>query len=200
MKPDSDIDYFIITKPGRLWVCRAILTFFKKVFLGNSYRNFCLNYFIDMESLEIPDKNIFTATEIVFILPMYNYPMYQQFMAANQWCFKEFPNIELQPENVTIKPIQKPKSIIESLMNNGIGDWLDAKFFSYIYGYWRKKFSNFDEEHFSQNLRSQKNVSKHHPNGYQESVLKKHAEKIHLFEQSTGFLLSHATKKVTATS
>jgi len=199
MKPDSDIDFFIITKPGRLWVCRAILTFFKKVFLGNSYRNFCLNYFIDTESLEIPDKNIFTATEIVFILPMFNYPMYQQFMAANQWCYSEFPNIELHPEIANIKPHQKTKSIIESLMNNGFGDWLDAKCFSLIANYWRKKFSHFDEKRFSLYLRSQKNVSKHHPNGYQESVLKKYVEKIHLFEQSTGFHLSHATKKVNAT-
>jgi predicted nucleotidyltransferase len=200
MKPDSDIDYFIITKPGRLWVCRAILTFFKKIFLGNSYRNFCLNYFIDTDSLEIPDKNIFTATEIVFILPMYNYELYQQFMAANRWCHNEFPNLENHPENVKIKPSRKIKSIFETLLNNGFGDWLDEKCFSVISQYWRKKFSHFDENRFSLNLRSQKNVSKHHPNGYQESVLKKYEEKIHTFEQSTGFRLSNAVKKATATS
>mgnify|MGYP000395055072 CR=1 FL=1 len=32
MHKDGDIDYFVITSPNRLWVCRTILIFFKKVF------------------------------------------------------------------------------------------------------------------------------------------------------------------------
>jgi hypothetical protein len=77
MKPDNDIDFFIITEPGKLWVCRAFLTLYKKLILRNSYRNFCLNYFVDSNNLEIPDKNIFTSTEVAFLLPMYNYSVYE---------------------------------------------------------------------------------------------------------------------------
>ena len=33
MAEDGDIDYFIITKPGRLWVTRTFLVLFKKIFL-----------------------------------------------------------------------------------------------------------------------------------------------------------------------
>jgi len=196
MKPDSDIDFFLITKPDRLWVCRAILTLFKKIFLGNSYRNFCLNYFIDTNSLEIPDKNLYTATEIALLLPMYNYPMYQKFMHANNWHYAEYPNIGLRPENVKIKPFLVIKKTMEYLMNNGIGDWLDHKCMAIISGFWQKKFNQFDEKHFSLNLRSKKNVSKHHPNDYQERTLKSYAEKVLSFEQTTGFRLSQSTKKI----
>jgi hypothetical protein len=72
MDEKSDIDYFIITEPKRLWLCRTLLVLYKKLILFNSHKHFCVNYFIDSDSLEIPDKNIFTSTELVFILPMYN--------------------------------------------------------------------------------------------------------------------------------
>jgi len=116
MKPESDIDFFIITKPGKLWACRAFLTFFKKIFLGDSYRNFCLNYFIDTESLEITDKNIFTATEIAFILPVYNYTIYQEFMASNKWYRAAFPNIKERAELIHITPLFI-KKLLENLLN-----------------------------------------------------------------------------------
>ena len=67
---DADIDYFVITRPGRLWVARTLLILYKKIFLLNSRRDFCLNYFIDTDHLEIEDQNLFTATELVTLVPM----------------------------------------------------------------------------------------------------------------------------------
>lgn len=196
MKPDSDIDFFIITKVGRLWACRAFLTFFKKVFLGDSYRNFCLNYFIDTESLEIPDKNVFTATEIAFILPMYNYPLYRKFMAANHWCRGEYPNFKERPEIVRIKPFFL-KKVLEYVFNKGIGDWLDDKSFSIITGYWKNKFKYLDKKDFEFNFRSKKNVSKHHPNSFQHRVVLQYQTGIAAFESQTGFNLNQPQRKVT---
>ena len=188
MKPDSDIDFFIITKPSRLWLCRASLTIFKKIFLGNSRKNFCLNYFIDSNSLEIPDKNLFTATEIAFILPMFNYSLYMKFMAANKWYQKEYPNMPARPKEIEIKP-SRLSVLLEFLLNNPIGNQLDQLSFSVISGFWRKKFSQFSNERFSLNLRSLKNISKHHPNAFQEKVLNSYSEKILSFEQATGYNL-----------
>jgi hypothetical protein len=193
MKPDSDIDFFIITEPGRLWVCRAFLTLFKKVFLGDSYRNFCLNYFIDSDSLEIPDKNIFTATEIAFILPMYNYSLYKEFLLANQWYREEFPNLNERMEVHKIMPYHI-KKILEFIFNNRFGNWLDKKSFSVITGYWKDKFSYLSPEIYSLNFRSQKNVSKHHPNSFQDRVVNKYKERVLDFEYTTGFILESKLK------
>jgi len=79
-------------------VCRAFLTLYKKLVLGNSHRNFCLNYFIDSNNLEIPDKNIFTATEVAFLIPMYNYTLYENFICMNNWFRREFPNFKIRNE------------------------------------------------------------------------------------------------------
>lgn len=193
MKPDSDIDFFIITEPGRLWACRAFLTLFKKVFLGDSYRNFCLNYFIDSKSLEIPDKNIFTATEIAFLIPMYNHRLYQEFMASNQWLRAEFPNLSYRPENVRIRPFFV-KRVVEYLLNNRIGDWIERKSYSVITGYWDNKFRHWDRSSYALNFRSQPNVSKHHPNAFQEKVVKQYQDRISGFETLTGFSLTFDRK------
>ena len=99
---DSDIDYFIITKSGRLWICRTLLVLFKKVFLFNSHKYFCVNYFIDTQTLEIPDKNLFTATELRFMIPVYNYPLYTEIMKSNSW----ISNLLSQLENAGCKPVR----------------------------------------------------------------------------------------------
>ncbi|MGL5890528.1 MAG: hypothetical protein ACRC3B_11620, partial [Bacteroidia bacterium] len=46
----GDVDYFIIANPGRLWLARTMLILFKKIFLLNSRRYFCINYLIDSQS------------------------------------------------------------------------------------------------------------------------------------------------------
>jgi hypothetical protein len=88
----TDVDFFIITEPNRLWICRTLLILFKKIFLLNSKKYFCVNYFIDTESLQIPDKNIFTATELVTLIPIYNYDLYRKFYKENDWVKSFFGN------------------------------------------------------------------------------------------------------------
>ena len=62
----ADIDFFIIAKENRLWIARTILHLFKKLtFLLGRQHYYCMNYFIDEKALIIPEKNIYTAMEVV---------------------------------------------------------------------------------------------------------------------------------------
>lgn len=56
MGENADIDYFVVTKPNRLWVARSMLMLYKKLFLFNSHRFFCINYFISSDYLEVEEK------------------------------------------------------------------------------------------------------------------------------------------------
>src|SRR6266852_2069444 len=58
---ESDIDYVIVTAQQRLWICRSLLVLFKKTFLLNSKRYFCLNYYVAENNLILEDQNYFTA-------------------------------------------------------------------------------------------------------------------------------------------
>jgi hypothetical protein len=92
MDRNTDIDFFIITQPGHLWTARLLLTIFKKTVLLNSYKFFCINYFVDTRHLTIPDQNLFTATELVSLIPVYNQNICNEFFKANQWVHNVLPN------------------------------------------------------------------------------------------------------------
>jgi hypothetical protein len=190
MDAESDIDYFIVTAPRRLWLARTLLIVFKKVFLLNSRKNFCLNYFVASDNLEIPDRNIFTATELVSVIPTYNYSEYLNFISNNQWCNEFLPNTKRRSAEYCIRPKRRfAKSILEKSFSGRIGEWLDAFCFHLTLRFWKRKFKHFDKNDFDHRLRSRKDVSKHHPLGYQFKVLKALDEKIKLFELKHGIKL-----------
>jgi hypothetical protein len=191
MNKDSDIDYFIITEPGRLWLTRTLLALFKKTFLLNSRKNFCINYFVTKDNLEIPDRNIFTATELVSVLPAFSYNEYKNFLENNTWRSYFLPNSSRKNAEHCINPPSRFFQILfEKFFSGRMGEWLDTFCFKLTLKFWERKFSHFDKNDFDHRLRSRKNVSKHHPLGYQFKVLKEYEERIKLFELKFGISLS----------
>ena len=85
MPIDGDIDYFVITKHNRMWLARTLIILYKKVFLFNSRKFFCVNYFLGEKDLNIDQKNIFTATEIFTLKPIINKDLYKNLLKENQW-------------------------------------------------------------------------------------------------------------------
>lgn len=183
MKNDSDIDYFIITKPDRLWIARTFLTLFKKIFLLNSYKNFCINYFIDTDHLEIPDKNIFTATELSYLLPVYNYEVYLKLKQSNTWVESFLPNFKNRDDKYLIKyKYFTIKKWIEKLLDLSIADRLETLCFSFSKKYFDKKYRSLKSEAKSLVNRHKKYVSKLHPNNFQEKVIQQLQAKTEEFE------------------
>ena len=86
----SDIDFFIITQPERLWIARMLLVLYKRIFLMNSHKYFCVNYFIDSSHLEIGEKNIFTATELTTLVPLSGVRYYRELINHNPWISQYF--------------------------------------------------------------------------------------------------------------
>jgi hypothetical protein len=187
MEAGSDIDFFIITAPGRLWVTRTLLIAFKKIFLFNSHKDFCLNYFIDTDHLEIEDKNIFTATEVAFLLPTHNPALYKDFRAANIWADEYYPNHGLRClEQCAELERGLFKRFGEWLLKGRFGEALDSRFMRLTMGRWQKKFTHLEQQRFEVAMRSRKYVSKHHPSAFQDRVIGKLQSKQQEFEQKFG--------------
>ncbi len=98
MHEDGDIDFFIITKADRLWICRTLLVLYKKVFLLNSRKYFCVNYFVDENNLKIKDKNMFTAIEVKHLLSVYNPELIGHFKEINNWTNEFIPGSLNRPK------------------------------------------------------------------------------------------------------
>ena len=170
---DADIYFFIITSPKRLWIARTFLILYKKIFLLNSRKYFCVNYFISSNALEIEEKNIFTATELTTLLPMFGNGSFHKFYEKNKWVENYLPNKTVTEGLSKLNLVKKPTvtKITEYFLDSKIGDWLDATFLRITYHKWKIKFNHLEERQFNVAMKSTKNISKHHPLNFQRKVI-----------------------------
>ncbi len=172
---DGDFDYFIITKPGRVWIARTLLILYKKVFLLNSRKYFCVNYFIDSDHLEIEEKNRFTAVEIATLIPVCG-EVFDSFYQQNDWVEGFFPNgakSDFKTKKIGKTIVSKS---LQSIYAGKFGDWSDRKAMRITLKRWKRKFSDFNSDKFDLTMKTRRYVSKHHPNDFQNKVLNKYAD------------------------
>jgi predicted nucleotidyltransferase len=183
MEEGSDIDYFVVTHPNRVWFSRLMLMLFKKIFLLNSKKIFCINYFVDVENLEIQEKNIFTATELVTLLPTYGKNVYNELYEKNIWTKQYFPNFPKRDiEQVLDRKNGILKSILEKIFGSRLGDKIDDFAMALFDKFNKKKYKNYNKEEFKLAFKSSKKESKHHPKFFQKKVLQEFDRKIKILE------------------
>ncbi len=172
MSPTGDYDYFVITSPGRLWVARFFLTAFKRIFLFNRHKRFCVNYLISEDCLEIAEKNLFTATELATLIPVYGNNYRHLLYKSNLWARTYLPNQFRNLPPCTEVQISFGKRLLEGLFNGNAGDRLDRYSQRLFWKKWVLKYRPaLAEEDFNLAFKSTRSVSKLHPQNYQRTVL-----------------------------
>jgi hypothetical protein len=181
---NGDIDFFIITKAKRLWICRTLLIIRYKLLPKQKKKYWCTNYFISSDNLAIEDKNVFTGTEIAYLIPTVNYSLYKNFMEKNNWYKNRFPN---KKEPTSQQCIENPKtflkSCIEFILSTYVGKLLDDALLYITLKHWQKKYPELASEDFELQFRSRKNVCKRHTKGFQNKILSLWAEKQNDFKK-----------------
>jgi hypothetical protein len=179
---DADIDYFIITRSNRLWIARTFMHLFKKwSFLTGRQHWYCMNYFIDEEALEIVEKNIFTATELITLLPACGNGGLVRFFDANNWVTSFLPRYK---DHRSVVPPNPPagfwKRTLERLLDNKAGDKLDNFFYRLTSSRWHKKEIRgaLDGKGQRMSLWTNKHYSRPNPGKLQKRVLDAYADKL----------------------
>ena len=177
----ADIDFFIITKANRLWIARTILHLFKKLtFLVGKQNFFCMNYFVDEEALIIPEKNIYTAVEIVTLLPVAGTFTLNKFFEKNQWTKKWLPCYEYKRNLKTAERGSGFKKFTEWFFNGRTGEKLDRFLYKLTTRRWQKKEQQGRKNSKGRvmNLVTGKHFSKSNPETFQEKILTRYDDKI----------------------
>jgi hypothetical protein len=181
MDKSSDIDYFIITAPNRLWICRLFFVLFQKLILFNRYKYFCYNYMIDENHLAISDKSFYTAIEASTLLPVYNYSLYQQFRKSNLWTQVYFPNFPLEERSLLSDKQTFLQKASELLFNNKFADWLDKWLMKKTEAKWHKR--HVAEMFGVKNLELKRYTAKAHTEGHYNRIMSLFNEKQQAFEK-----------------
>jgi hypothetical protein len=179
---NADIDYFIITRSNRLWIARTLMHLFKKLtFLTGSQHRYCMNYFIDEQALEIPEKNEFTAIELITLKPFCGNGSVDRFFYINRWANDYYPNSI--PGSGCKRMIVKDsllKRAMELLFSNALGNWLDNYFLEVTSRRWKKKE---DEKRLNikgnrMGLQTSKHYAKPNPVFFQKKTMARFTEKL----------------------
>jgi len=151
MAENDDIDYFIITSPGRVWLARTLLTLFKKIFLFNLYKNFCINFFLDDKHLALQERDLYAATEIVFLILTFNHGLYHEILKVNDWVKNFYPTFR-QASTYEVRPLTTLKPFFEYLLNNRLGEWIENKLYQKSKKIIYNKYKHLDRDAFEQSF------------------------------------------------
>lgn len=191
MDKNGDLDFFLITKPGRLWVVKAIMVIVKKVFLLNSHKYFCVNYLIDQDHLEIEEQNPFTATEIITVIPVAGRKEYAAFWQANRWVAPQYPNAIPLPSPADSTWPYPIKRFAEWLLSGKLGTKLEKasrrRFDSHTAKKYKKQYSEID---YNVAFKANEHVSKYHEKHFQRKVTDRILEQKEQYEKKHGVVLS----------
>jgi hypothetical protein len=177
----SDIDYFIVTAPNRLWICRLFFVLFQKLILLNRYKYFCYNYMIDENHLAIADKSYYTAIEASTLLPVYNYNLYQQFRKSNLWTQAYFPNYPDHENSLLSNKQSWLQKITEFIFKNRFGEWFDMWLMKKTEKRWRSQ--HLPEMFGIKNLQLKRYTAKAHTEGHYNRIMCQFDEKQKAFEK-----------------
>jgi predicted nucleotidyltransferase len=177
----SDIDLFIITAKNRLWIARTFMHCLKKLtFLVKKEDYFCMNYYIDEQHLEIPEKSIYTAIEVGTLIPLQGDVTFEKFYSANLWIKNFIPNKIMRVSSA--KPVKAfaCKSFVEWMLNNRIGNAIDNMLLHITTSRWLKKTRlNKQNDHgLLLSLKTGKHFAKPDPVNFQSILLTRYDRKL----------------------
>lgn len=197
MDEKSDIDYFVVTEPNRLWIARFFFVLFHKTLFLNRTKLFCYNYMIDADHLAIAKQNTYTAAEIVTLIPTYGSPGYEDFLQANAWTKNFFPNFPVPVKEQILEGNSWIKRWLEKIFSGSLGEKLDIYLMKHTERRWHKRQppEMFADPEAFMNLA--RHTAKGHTQDHYPRILKAYHERISNYEMNSGFsLLSGVTSSI----
>ncbi len=170
---DADIDYFLITQPGRLWVCRALVILLVR---RGARRGvvLCPNYFLSASALALRERNLFTARELTQMIPISGFEVYRQMRAANRWTEQFLPNAAGPPAATPAQETvpSRLQAAGEVLFRSPVGTWIDN---------WerRRKVARFRSHHpMTEETNFGPDRCQGHFGGYRQKTLAAYQERV----------------------
>lgn len=129
VEPADDIDLFVVTAAGRLWLCRAFVILVVRA-AALAGHELCPNYFLSERELSITDHSFFSAREVAQMVPLYGADTYWRMREFNSWIDDYLPHAAGTPNSMSIFRLGKReravKQATECALSGRLGTWLET--------------------------------------------------------------------------
>jgi hypothetical protein len=124
---DGDIDYLVITEPGRLWLCRAMIVGLVKL-AATRGTELCPNYFLSENAMVLEERNLFTAHEVTQMVPLTGMATYQALRGLNRWTDEFLPNAGGTPKRLAVVEPgrQRTRGLVEGTLRSRVCSPLES--------------------------------------------------------------------------
>ncbi|MBI5649037.1 MAG: hypothetical protein HZC40_01080 [Chloroflexi bacterium] len=123
---DNDIDFLIVTAPGRLWLTRGLIVALVRLArIGGD--KVCPNFILTENALTIPDQNLYTAHEIAQMIPLSGFGVYRKMRTLNAWAENFLPNANSANELPDEQPQNRLGAFIKNLGERLFGGRFGAR-------------------------------------------------------------------------
>ncbi|MDQ2693565.1 MAG: hypothetical protein M3Y68_16115 [Chloroflexota bacterium] len=94
---DKDIDFMIVTMPGRLWTVRALSLLVAR-FARLESLSLCPNYLVTTHALGLKERSLYVAHELAQMVPLSGMEIYYELRRLNHWTEDYLPNAVTAPD------------------------------------------------------------------------------------------------------
>jgi hypothetical protein len=139
MTTTEDIDLFMVVEDGKLWAVFLAAMVWAKV--KGLRKRLCMNYLISDAALPLFDHDAFTAQQAASLKPVYGKDVYDQFIKANPFISRNFPNFEPVRHREAFPEIEVSgaKRLMEAVLSVGPAQMMDRLSRSILSRYLTKK-------------------------------------------------------------
>ncbi len=135
---DGDVDLFLITEPGRLWLVQSMTMVLRRFgrWLGIEV---CPNYLLTTGTLDIEERSLYNAREAAQAVPLWGRAAYAGFLEANRWIEDFLPqhSAGARQRFLAPRPRHRLTSALERLLGGRLGDRADRAVHRVLLRYYR---------------------------------------------------------------
>jgi len=125
----ADMDYMLVTQPGRLWTARAFAVTFGRLMRPFGHR-ICVNLLVSENALSWPVHDLYSAREMCQMIPITGMDVYRRLRKVNSWTESILPNsgftapnlVQIPPDNTR----NQPQPLLESPPGRKIGEQFEG--------------------------------------------------------------------------
>lgn len=124
----DDIDYLLVTTPGRVWLTRLLAVIVVRLARLRGV-DLCPNFVLAETALQQERQDLYMAHEVIQMIPLAGFGLYDAMRQANRWADAYLPNAHAPfypTQDATPKGVGRVfQRLAEGFFSTPIGNWLE---------------------------------------------------------------------------